>query len=279
MKRLPSLPYIDAAQGNRMTKDSLLAASLLASVLIHLAALISVSVLMGHQNQFATRSLIPISLLEPSQETNTNPARDKDISLAKKFEPVAPKSLPRRIKREQGITELPPAAKPKEETAKASENKVSPRPTPEVARDEGGGSAAGASTFSDSADNGVVPGSGTAGGGGTAVAGLGRGGGTPGLPAAAGPLRTNREAKPIQTVRAVYPPMALRMGMESDVTLKIEVDPDGKVTRAEITKSGGAGFDEEALKAVQQSRFAPAQKDGQNVPAAFTYVYRFRLQK
>jgi TonB family protein len=98
-------------------------------------------------------------------------------------------------------------------------------------------------------------------------------------PAPAAPLRTNREAKPIQTVRAVYPPMALRMGMESDVTLKIEVDPDGKVIRAEITKSGGAGFDEEALKAVQQSRFAPAQKDGQNVPAAFTYVYRFRLQK
>ena len=69
------------------------------------------------------------------------------------------------------------------------------------------------------------------------------------------------------------------MGMESDVTLRIEVDPDGKVTKAEIIKSGGAGFDEEALKAVQQSRFEPAQKDGQNVPAAFTYVYHFRLQK
>ena len=267
-----------------MTKDSLFAASVLASVLIHLAALISLSVLMGHQNQFATRSLIPISLLEPSQETNTTPARDKDISLAKKFEPAAPKSLPLRINREQAITELPPAAKPKEETAKPSENKVSPTPMierafPELSREEGGGSAAGASTFSDSADNGAVPGSGTAGGGGTAVAGLGRGGGAPGLPAPAGPLRTNREAKPIQTVRAVYPPMALRMGMESDVTLKIEVDPDGTVSRAEITKSGGAGFDEEALKAVQQSRFAPAQKDGQNVSAAFTYVYRFRLQK
>jgi TonB family protein len=289
MQRLPSLPYIDAAQGIRMTKGSLFAASLLASVLIHLAALISVSRLMGHQNQFATRSLIPISLLEPSQETNTTPARDKDISLAKKFEPVARKpqhaqNPPLGSKREQAKTELPPPAKPKEETAKPSENKVSPTPMierafPELSRDDGGGSAAGASIFSDSADNGVVPGSGTAGGGGTAVAGLGRGGGAPGLPAPAGPLRTNREAKPIQTVRAVYPPMALRMGMESDVTLKIEVDPDGKVTRAEITKSGGAGFDEEALKAVQQSRFAPAQKDGQNVPAAFTYVYRFRLQK
>src|SRR5262245_37700158 len=123
MKRLPSLLHIDEAQGNRMTKDSLFAASLLASVLIHLAALISVSVLMGQQNQFATRSLIPISLLEPSQETNTTPAQDKDISLTKTFESAVSKSLPRRIKREQGVTELPPAAKPKEETAKPSENK------------------------------------------------------------------------------------------------------------------------------------------------------------
>jgi len=73
--------------------------------------------------------------------------------------------------------------------------------------------------------------------------------------------------------------MALRMGMESDVTLRIEVDPAGNVTKAEILKSGGGGFDEEALKAVKQSRFEPAQKDGQNVAAEFNYIYRFRLQR
>jgi len=125
----------------------------------------------------------------------------------------------------------------------------------------------------------IAPGSGNAGsGGGTAVAGLGRASGAPGLPLQV-PLRTNREAKPIQTARASYPPMALRMGMESDVMLRIEVDPQGNVTKAEIIKSGGAGFDEEALKAVQQSRFEPAQRDGQNVAAEFNYVYHFRLQR
>jgi protein TonB len=67
--------------------------------------------------------------------------------------------------------------------------------------------------------------------------------------------------------------------MESDVTLRIEVDPTGSVTKAEITKSGGAGFDEEALKAVKQSRFEPAQREGRNVPAEFTYLYRFRLHR
>jgi protein TonB len=73
--------------------------------------------------------------------------------------------------------------------------------------------------------------------------------------------------------------MALRAGLESDVTLRIEVDTEGNVTAAEITKSGGAGFDEEALKAVKQSRFEPAQKDGRRVPAEFNYVYRFRLRR
>lgn len=126
----------------------------------------------------------------------------------------------------------------------------------------------------------MIPETGIAGGGGGAAAsGLGRGSGAPGLPAQQPVFRSNREAKPIQTVKATYPPMALRMGMESDVTLKIEVDPDGRVTHAEITKSGGAGFDNEALEAVKRSRFEPAQKDGKNVEAEFTYIYRFRLQR
>jgi TonB family protein len=93
------------------------------------------------------------------------------------------------------------------------------------------------------------------------------------------PLRTNREAKPMHIARANYPAIALRMGLEGDVTLRIEIDTQGKVTKAEIIKSGGMGFDEEALKAVKQSRFEPAQSDGRNIPAEFTYIYRFRLQR
>ncbi len=147
------------------------------------------------------------------------------------------------------------------------------------ARAEGGGSEAGASNLFGRGEAGMLPGTGSGGGGGTAAAGLGRGSGAPGLPVQQTILRTNREAKALQTARASYPPMALRMGMEADVTLRIEVDPQGNVTKAEITKSGGAGFDDEALKAVKQSRFEPAQKDGQNIPAEFTYIYRFRLQR
>jgi protein TonB len=120
---------------------------------------------------------------------------------------------------------------------------------------ENGGSPAGAIASFGGGNAGVIPGSGSGVGGGvTASFGLGRGTGAPGSPAQP-VFRANREAKPIQTARANYPPMALRSGRESDVTLKIEVDPQGNVTKAEVTKSGGGGFDEEALKAVKQSRF------------------------
>jgi len=289
MNSLPSLRHIDDAQGNWTMKDSLFAPSLLASIAIHLAVLISVSALVSQRNQLSTRDLIPISLLEPPQENNPTPSRDKDNLIEKKQLEPAPQRQqtqkpPLPSKREQAAIETPAPARPKEEAAKSSDNNAPPalaieRALPERAGDEGGGAPAGASTFSSHVDSGVTPGSGSAGGGGSAVAGLGRGSGAPGLPAPSGPLRTNREAKPIQIARAAYPPMALRMGMESDVTLRIEVDPAGSVTKAEITKSGGAGFDEEALKAVRQSRFEPAQREGRNVPAEFTYIYRFRLQR
>jgi len=175
----------------------------------------------------------------------------------------------------QSQTALAQETQPKEEPVKME---TSPS-FASTSRIEGSGGEAGAGNLFGKSDVGVVPGPGSAGaGGGTAASGLGHGAGAPGLPAQS-VLRTNREAKPIQTVCANYPPMALRAGLESDVTLRVIVDTDGNVTHAEITKGGGAGFDEEALKAVKQSRFEPAQKNGQNVLAEFSYVFRFRMQR
>ena len=263
--------------------------SFISSLVIH-----GLVILLGsffiHRSNLHFQNYLPVNLIDlpqtempPLQKIETPPETKKPV-------PPPPKA-------EKPI-ERPPAAKPaiakpepsppvspapiKEEPAKAIEAKTATPAKAEVAssaRVEGGGSEAGAGNLFVKGDTGVVPGAGTAGGGGgTAVSGSGRGSGAPGLPAQS-VLRTNREAKPIQTVRAAYPPMALRAGLESDVALRIEVDPQGNVTKAEITKSGGAGFDEEVLKAVKQSRFEPAQRDGHNVPAEFTFIYRFRLQK
>ena len=274
-------------------RDDSLSLSLLASCFIHGVAIILASMILKHTVGLRREDFLPISLVDVPRKEQPKPIQKVEtLPEIKKPPPPPPRVEKTKEPKPLAKSEIvqpkpapPPAALPKEEPAKPVETKpavtAKSEPTTEVvptARVEGGGSEAGAGNLFGNGDAAVVPGSGTAGGGGgTANSGLGRESGAPGLPAS--PLRTNREAKPVQTVRAAYPPIALRMGMESDVTLRIEIDTEGKVMKAEITKSGGDGFDEEALKAVKQSRFEPAQKDGKNVPAEFTYIYRFRLQK
>lgn len=264
-------------------KDQSLGISLLSSALLHGLALVIAAAFarqggLGKQ-EFFTVTLVDIQSLS---EIAAPCAEKKSLAIAKaeKIKETTPA-----LKSESSKLEPPAAPSVKDESAKPIEAKPALPANAEApavlatARVEGGGSEAGTSTLFARGDASLLPGSGSGGAGGTAVAGLGRGSGAPGLPSQQTIFKTNREAKPIQTARATYPAMALRAGLESDVTLKIEVDPQGNVTKAEIIKSGGAGFDEEALKAVQQSRFEPAQRDGQNVPAEFTFVYRFRLQR
>jgi TonB family protein len=278
--------YRGEAQGKLAVRSNTLSIPLLSSCAIHVVAILFASTVI-QKNRLSREEFFPIRLVDLPRTEQPTPAQKVDAPLGiKKPLSVPPKvekpketevAKPERPARPPAlITEVParaaeakPAVPAKEETAPgfASGTRV-----------EGGGSEVGAGNLFGKGDVGVVPGPGDGGGGGTAASGLGRGSGVPGLPAQT-VLRTNREAKPIQTVRAAYPAIALRMGLESDVTLKIEVDAEGKVTKAEVTNSGGGGFDEEALKAVRQSRFEPAQRDGQNIPAQFTYVYRFRLQR
>ncbi len=259
-----------------MTKEFSLAPSFVASALVHLVVLALASTLIGQRSHPNERNSISVALLEPAEEEKAiRPVREE-------IKRDGVKAAPTPLRHKSVYFEAPQPSTTQKETVKANENKTGPPPdhtTSESAAGETGGSAPGADNRVTSGF-GVASGSGNTGNGnGSAIAGLGRGSGAPGLPASITALRTNREAKPLQTARASYPPMALRMGLESDVMLKIEVDSDGKVTKAEITKSGGAGFDEEALKAVKQSRFEPAQRDGQYVAAEFSYIYRFRLQR
>ena len=254
------------------------ASSFIASALVHFAGFALAVGLLGQQSYRREGNPIPVSLLEPAPEEKPfEPVERKILSPPVKQPPQRP------AKHETARAEESSFSRAKIEPSKVKEAETPPPPTsnaiPDSSADEGGGSATGVNNLAPG-NIGVAPGSGSAGSGtGSAIAGLGRGSGAPGMPLQTGPLRTNREAKPLQTARAAYPPMALRMGLEGDVTLRIEVDPAGNVTRAEIIKSGGAAFDEEALKAVRQSRFEPAQKEGQNVAAEFNYVYRFRLQR
>ena len=274
-------------------RNDALGIPLLASCFIHVVVILLASIII-HKSNLLRQDFLPISLVDVARTAKQLPVRKEEAvtEIKKPSQPPPPKvekaKEPKPLAKNEIVQPKQTAPTlPKEEAVKAVEAKAASIPRPETAsafaptaRVEGGGSEAGAGNLFGKGDAAVVPGSGTSGGGGgTAASCLGRATTAPGLPAQPAILKTNREAKPIQTVRAAYPPLALRMGMESDVTIRIEVDTEGKVTKAEIIKSGGAGFDEEAIKAVKQSRFEPAQKDGQNVPAEFTYIYRFRLAK
>lgn len=265
----------------------------MASCLIH--AFVVIVAPTAFKNDDSTRrhrELIPVGLLElPLVKQETPPRQEETPNPVKKPSLAAPKPKAEKLKRAEPVAKKPPIeqALPPRRTSPSTEEAVQsteshttlpvdPVPQYPTAPAAGGGSEAGAGNLS-KGEVGVIPGSGTGGGGGTASSGLGRGAGTPGPAAPTTPLRTDREAKPVQTVRATYPPMALRMGLEGDVTLRIAIDSEGNVIEAEIIRSGGAGFDDEALKAVKQARFEPAQNEGRNVPAVFTYVYRFRLRK
>lgn len=280
-----------SSQRNATVKSDSLGIPFLSSVAIHICAILIGSVVLQGEN-LRRQDFFPVRLIDlpraeaPPPRKVERPAEIKTTTLPKKVESTKDSPLVGKpaVTQREPATSVPHAAI-KEQPAESLEAKP-PTPgktdTPSSfalgSRMDDGGSQAGPGHPFGQAEAEVESGSETAPRpGGTAVSGLGRGSGAPGLPAQ-GVVGTNREAKPIQTARAAYPPMALRMGLESDVTLRIEVDPEGKVTTAEIIKSGGAGFDEEALKAVKQSRFEPAQKDDRKVPAEFTYIYRFRLQ-
>jgi protein TonB len=261
--------------------EKLYGVPLATSLLLHGLVLFLAAALIRHGNQ-SRQDFLPVSLVElaPTQEKDTAAPADKPVVTRE----VKGKETKPAVKNPPVDRKILPAVK--DEANKAAEsksNQPSVTDIPAIAskpRLEGGGSEAGTVNTIGKSDVAVLPGPGNSGGsGGTAIAGLGRGSGAPGLPAQSAPLHTNREAKPIQTARPTYPPMALRIGMESDVMMTIIVDSEGHVTKAEILKNGGAGFDDEALKAVKQSRFEPAQLDGQAVAAEFTFIYRFRLQR
>jgi TonB family protein len=269
-----------------------LSSSFVASAFVHVLVFFLTSTLISSRDNMLQNELIPITLVDirqreqEAQSPNEEPPSPVRKPLAvppkpEKFNKPLPPTKREALKLER--SDPPPAPAMAKEDAKSIETKpILPAHRQQktifssTATIEGGSEAAGGNLF-DAGDAGAAPGSGITGeGAGTAAAGLGRGSGAPGSHT---PLRTNREAKPLQTVRASYPPMALRLGLEGDVALRIEIDTEGKVTKADVIKSAGAAFDEEALKAVKQSRFEPARKDGLNVPAEFTYIYRFRLAK
>ena len=98
----------------------------------------------------------------------------------------------------------------------------------------------------------------------------GRGGARAGLGAAAAGAARGTCPRPCsrsrprssKAVEPVYPPEALDAKLSADVTMMIDIDATGHVTKVDVPKPVGHGFDEAAKAAVLQYEFSPAEIDG-----------------
>lgn len=141
--------------------------------------------------------------------------------------------------------------------------------------------------------DGTVPspsqGSGSGGGGGTGTGsgigsgvgpglGPGYGGGTGG-----GPYRPGNGVEAPRLLRQVQPQYtadAMRAKIQGTVELECIVQPSGVCSNIAIVRSldRSFGLDGEAVKAVQQWRFVPGRRQGQEVPVIVTIEMTFNLR-
>src|ERR1044071_7999797 len=78
-----------------------------------------------------------------------------------------------------------------------------------------------------------------------------------------------------KAVEPVYPPEALAGKLTADVTMTVDFDAEGKVTKVTVTTPVGQGFDEAARDAVMQYLFSPAEVDGKPSPIRIDYTLHF----
>ncbi|MDR0719872.1 MAG: energy transducer TonB [Treponema sp.] len=78
----------------------------------------------------------------------------------------------------------------------------------------------------------------------------------------------------------IYPPIALRSGIEGMVFLELFVDRQGEIRQISILRESpeGRGFGEAAVKAFRGIRGIPAQSNGENVAVRYRYPVRFTIR-
>ena len=76
---------------------------------------------------------------------------------------------------------------------------------------------------------------------------------------------------------AAYPSEAEKAGLQAEVVLKLTVDREGNVTKADVPTPVGNGFDEAAQAAALKFKFTPATRDGVPIPVVIPYRYSFTL--
>lgn len=91
------------------------------------------------------------------------------------------------------------------------------------------------------------------------------------------PPRLTRPPRLTHFVEAPWPDGA--QGQRATVLLQLTLSATGTVTDVTVTTSGGAGFDEAAVRAARQFVFEPAEVDGHPAPVRIAYRYAFTVRE
>jgi protein TonB len=79
--------------------------------------------------------------------------------------------------------------------------------------------------------------------------------------------------------KPVYPALLKSQGLEANVTVLLQLDASGAVTKVQIVKPAQyPEFNEAARRAALAERFEPATRDGVAIPYSLSFTYRFRLE-
>jgi protein TonB len=133
---------------------------------------------------------------------------------------------------------------------------------------------AGVSTAPGGPGAGAPSAAGSTAGGEAAGTGL-RGGGGDGMEVAFGSPSGPRF---LRKVVPVYPAFARKQEMQGAVLLRVSIDEQGRVLDVEVVRKAGFGFDEAAVKAVRESTFIPAKRDGRSCSCKALLPIRFELK-
>lgn len=82
----------------------------------------------------------------------------------------------------------------------------------------------------------------------------------------------------VNEVRIPYPPGAKSKGIQGVVLIDLIIDSEGRVRKADLINGPADDLNDAALKAVQNFKFKPAQKDDKAVAVKIRYAYRFILE-
>lgn len=79
--------------------------------------------------------------------------------------------------------------------------------------------------------------------------------------------------------KPVWPPADLAAGNQGKVTLRFEIDADGKILQSKVEKSSGhPGLDQAALEGISKCKFNPGMADGKPVRSGMQMQYVWTLK-